>query len=71
MLLRDTEKPRPPVDAEILSGVIEGVERELHRRGLELAADKKGDLIALLYEQCAADGEVRSATIHRLVKLAA
>lgn len=71
MLLRDLVRPRPPVDAELLTGVISGVESHLAAEGLELAPEKKGQLIALLYEQCQAEGEVRPATILRLVRLAA
>lgn len=71
MLLKDLAKPAPAVDEELLSGVIGGIEAHLASEGLTLAADKKAQLVSLLYEQCREDGEVKSATILRLVRLAA
>lgn len=71
MLRRELMRPRPPIDQEILSAVISGVEMHLSQEQLVLSPEKKAQLVSLLYEQCAAEGEVKSATILRLVKLAA
>lgn len=71
MLSRDLERQPPAVDGQILAGVISGVEEMLDAEGLELAVSKKSELIAVLYEQCLAEGEVKTATILRLVRLAA
>lgn len=41
---------RAAVDAELLAMVIEGVNRALGARGIELGADKHAQLIALVYD---------------------
>ena len=71
MLAKDLELPRPAVDDQILVGVISGVEELLESEGLDLPAGKKAELIGLLYEQCLSEGEVKKATILKLLKLAA
>lgn len=68
---RELVAPRPPVNQDLLSEVIAGVEQHLEAEGLMLSPGKKAQLVSLLYEQCSAEGEVKRATILRLVKLAA
>lgn len=57
----------------LLKDVVEAVEEHLNSRDLELAPDKKAELIALLYEMFAEKEEkkVDKAVVLSLVKLAA
>lgn len=72
MLRRDLSRPPPPVDTNVLTGVVEALEEYLDAQGLVLSAGKKAQLVSLLYEQCIADGgAVDEAAVIRLVKLAA
>lgn len=71
MFTRELDRPAPPVDVELLRAVIDGIEAHLESEQIELPPTKMAQLVSLLYEQCAMEGEVRPATILRLVKLAA
>ena len=68
------ERRAPPPGAfraDVLRGVIEGVEETLGAHRQRLTPVKKAELIALLYEQFARAGQVDNSAIGRFLKLVA
>lgn len=53
----------------ILQEVVTGVEEYLEKKKLQLSADKKGELISLLYDYFQAQGRVEKSATERFIKL--
>lgn len=60
-----------PANIDLLKEVISGVETYLEEVKKGMPADKKAELIAVLYEQFAAKGHVEIHAMERLLKLVA
>lgn len=61
----------PPIDYELLSQVIEGVELLLTKLRKTLAPDKKAKVITMLYRSFSADHRVNIDVIREMIELAA
>ena len=59
-----------PVNADMLAGIIEGVEKSLESHKLKLTPEKKAQMVSALYDYAIATGQAGDAQVERLVKLA-
>lgn len=59
------------INEQVLIGVVEAIENFLTERKLKLAATKKGELIAVLYEACLPEGEAKPTVVNRILRLVA
>jgi|GEM_PF-4575318 len=71
MLLNEAPAAPSPIDMEVFTYVIEGVEAALARRRIKLDATRKATLIQLIYEYCLDTGTRKEETVERFLKLVA
>ncbi len=69
MRLRGLEAS-PTLDRELLTQVMEAIDKELKRKKLKLPVNKYAELVAVLYEHCAELGAFDAAVAKTLLKLA-
>ena len=72
MLLADiplTNEKISPLDVEVLTHVIEEIEKTLNKRKLVLDAAQKAALIQLIYDYCVETGKNNAGTVERFLKL--
>ncbi|MDO8933319.1 MAG: helix-turn-helix transcriptional regulator [Rhodocyclaceae bacterium] len=73
MLMADLEvgdaPSQPPLDWKILGGVIEDIENRQANQDLDLAPEKKAQLIGLVYDYCPSTGKYEPSLLDRFLKL--
>ncbi|ENG0237721.1 DNA-binding protein [Burkholderia multivorans] len=66
--VRDQQKTEGITDADLLSSIIEGVERFAQRNGLDLSPDRKAAFITLFYRYFREEGAVDQEKLGELMR---